>query len=395
MSLPIEIAFGTETWHLELPAEKRVTAHRAGCVASTASAAEQVRAALEKPFDFEPLRRALTPDDHVVVVVDESLPALAEIVTAVLQHLGTAGVTPEAVTLLTPPKSVGGNWLDDLPDEFADVRTEVHDPADRKKLAYLATSKGGRRLYLNRTLVEAEFTVVVSGRRYDPHHGYAGGESLLFPTLSDDETRTAFQGDAAKESRGEPAEAAYLLGTPFFVQIIEDGDRVLDVVAGLPTSTAEGIRRQDEFWGVRIDEKPDTVITFVDGRATFAEMALAVHHASRAVARGGKVAVLAPPVDLVGEGLTLLRHCVDPREALKFVSQAKPADATACRQWATAASRAKLYVANVADDTAEELFSTRVGNERELQRLVETSERVLILPNGHRSRVELSSESPE
>ncbi len=392
MSSPIEIAFGVETWHLNLPKDKRVPTVRANRAASTASAGDQVRDALEKPFDFEPLRRALTPDDRVVVVVDESLPALAEIVTAVLQHLGTAGVTPEVITLLMPPKSVGGNWLDNLPDEFADVRTEVHDPADPKKIAYLATSTGGRRLYLNRTLVESEFTVVVSGRRYDAQHGYAGGESLLFPTLSDTETRTAFRGVAAKESRGEPAEVAYLLGTPFFVQIIEDGERVLDVVAGLPGSTAEGILRQDEFWGVRIDEQPDTIVTTVGGGATFAELALAVRHASRVVSPGGKIAVLAPPVDLTGEGLNLLRHCEDPREAIKFVTQAKPADARACRHWANAASRAKLYLANVPDGTAEELFATRIGNERELQRLLETSDRVLILPNGHRSRVELTSE---
>src|SRR5262245_459980 len=35
-----------------------------------------VRDALEHPVGFEPLRRALTPDDHVAVVVDDKLPYL-------------------------------------------------------------------------------------------------------------------------------------------------------------------------------------------------------------------------------------------------------------------------------------------------------------------------------
>lgn len=375
----IEIPFGNETWRLDLPAAKRVELAPPGRAASALTPGEQVRDALEQPFDFEPLRRALTPDDHVVVVVDESLPAVAEMVTAVLQHLGTAHVSPESVTLLSPPNSRGG-WIDDLPDEYADVHTEVHDPADRKKLAYLATTKGERRVYLNRTLVEAEFVVVLSGRRFDAAAGHGGAEAMIFPALSDEETR------AASHTLAESAEVAWLLGTPFFVQVIDDGARVLDVVAGLPGSTAEGARRQDEFWKRSVPAEPDAVVTTVTGdRVTFADVALAALHAAQAAPKGGRVVVLAPPVDLGGAGVAVLRQCDDPREALKQL----PADEAAFRRWATAAVRARLFLANVDDDTAEELFGTRVGNERELQRLLETADRVLVLPDGHRTRVEL------
>src|SRR5262249_32973091 len=111
-----------------------------------------VRQAMEAPFGFPPLRRALTPDDHVVVLVDEQLPRLAELGSVVLEHITSAGVDAANVTLLCPPSGSSHPWIDELPDEFGDVHVEDHDPKSRQKLAYLATTRAGRRLYLNRSL---------------------------------------------------------------------------------------------------------------------------------------------------------------------------------------------------------------------------------------------------
>ena len=43
-----------------------------------------VRAALDAPLHYPPLRRALTPDDHVAVLVDEDLPHLARLLVPLL-----------------------------------------------------------------------------------------------------------------------------------------------------------------------------------------------------------------------------------------------------------------------------------------------------------------------
>ena len=56
------------------------------------------------------------------------------------------GIEPAAVTVLTPPGS-SQEWIDELPDEFADVTAETHDPADKARLAYLASTKAGRRVW--------------------------------------------------------------------------------------------------------------------------------------------------------------------------------------------------------------------------------------------------------
>src|SRR5262245_11809311 len=202
MAESLELFVGLEPWTLTVPAERAVELRRAAFTTPTQSPAELAREALEHPYEFEAMRRALTPDDHVAIVLDPTLPELGPILAEVLTHLHSAGIPLEAVTVLTPPGSTDA-WLDEVPDEFADVRTEIHDPTDRQKLAYLATTGGGRRLYLNRTLVDADFVVVVSGRRYDPHTGYEGAEASVFPTFSDEETRNSLVGELSIKAPGE------------------------------------------------------------------------------------------------------------------------------------------------------------------------------------------------
>src|SRR5437899_2133540 len=119
----------------------------AAALTSLPDPAAAVRAALDAPVGFPALRRALTPDDHVAVVVDDGLPRLMDLLVPVLEHVTSAGVAAAAVTLLSPPTASPQPWLDALPEAFADVHVEVHDPADRRKLSYLATTKKGRRIY--------------------------------------------------------------------------------------------------------------------------------------------------------------------------------------------------------------------------------------------------------
>src|SRR5437868_7442156 len=101
-------------------ADANLVAPRLSAPASLADPAAALRAALEAPFDFPPLRQALTPDDRVAVVVDEDLPDLAGLLTPLLRHLDASGVGPGSVTLLCPPSASRQPWLDDLPDEFGD-----------------------------------------------------------------------------------------------------------------------------------------------------------------------------------------------------------------------------------------------------------------------------------
>src|SRR5271163_4373519 len=139
----VGLDWGRQHLDVDVADQNVVAVQRAAPAPALTDAAAAVRNALEEPFEFPPLRRALTPDDQVVILVDEHVPELARLLMPILEHVRAAGVAAEAITLLCVPPSSGQPWLEDISDEFQDMRVEVHQPGDRRKLAYLATTKHG------------------------------------------------------------------------------------------------------------------------------------------------------------------------------------------------------------------------------------------------------------
>lgn len=400
MQVPVD--WGREHSTFDLRPEQIVTVHRHAQAPPIADLAAAVREAVEQPLGFPPLRRALTPDDHVAVVVDESLVALPRLLPPILENLQQAGIQMDRVTLVCAPPSSGQPWLEALPDEFQDVHVEVHQPDDRKKLAYLATMRHGRRLYLNRTVVDADQTVVVTRRGYDCIMGYAGAAGALFPTLSDEATRHELRGQLSLAAPGgepwkhqrEAAEAAWLLGVPFLVQVIEGArGEILHVLGGPIESSAEGDRLLDERWRVEIDEPADVVVASISGdpaRHTFADFARAFAGAARVVEPGGAIVLLTDAEFALGPAAALMRQQEDPGRALKLMLKESPEDVEAGFQWASAAAHAKLYLlSRLAIDVAEELFTTPLENVAQAQKLLQG--RCLFLPDAHRTMAAVKS----
>ena len=190
---PLSLIVGRDTWTIQVDPDRLIVASRRvpldGPIADPHRA---VKEALDHPSGVGfPLRKAFTPEDRVAVVIDEGLPCLGQLVTGVLEYLTVLGIAPDAVTLIAPTGESRREWIDELPDELADVRTEVHNAADRNRLSYLATTKKGRRIYLNRTLVDADQSIILTRRGYDALEGYSGGEAALYPALADQEIRRA------------------------------------------------------------------------------------------------------------------------------------------------------------------------------------------------------------
>lgn len=401
MSIRIDLPVGTATWALTVRPDALVGPAPSPPIPE-ADPRELVRAALEAPLGLNaPLRRALTPDDRVALVLDPHLPRLADLLAAVFEHLASAGVQAESVTMVTPPGSSDA-WLVELPDEYADAKLEVHDPADRNKLAYLATTKAGRRVYLNRTVVDADFTISLSARGYDPTLGYAGGEAAIFPALSDAETRAdltgTFSPDApgAKPSpaRAEAAEVIWLLGTPLLVQVIPGPeDAIAEVVAGLPEAAAEGVKRHDARWRVKLAERPDLVVAAVagdPGRADFGTLAAALAAAARVVKQDGRIALLSAAAPALPEAADLLRRTEDPLAVAKALLKQPAEGSSAALLWAFAVRRASLFVAaGWPSDTTEELFATPLASAAEVQRLIDAAGKVLVLPDADKTMAEV------
>jgi nickel-dependent lactate racemase len=383
----IGIRYGREQLDLEVPEERLVGVRRAAPAPALADPAAAVRASLEAPHGFPALRRALTPDDHVAVVVEEHLPHFVELLTAVLEHVTGAGVAPSAITLVCPATSPGQPWLEALPESYQEVRVEVHDPTDRRRLSYLATTKQGRRIYLNRTVVDADQVVVLSGRSHDPLQGYGGAEAALYPALSDEATIQDTGGVPSARGK-EAAEVAWLLGAPFLVQAIEGaGEDIAHVVSGLADTSAEGQRLLDARWRVTVDRPADTVVASLSGdpgRQDFADLARALACAARLVRPGGRIVLLTQAAPMLGPGAAILRQVDDPGRALEALRRQKPPDLTAALLWASAAQQAHVYLLSGLDpEAAEELFTTPLDNAGQVQRLVGEGS-CLVLEDAHK-----------
>lgn len=358
-----------------------------------------VVSALDRPLRFEAFRRALTPDDRIALVVDESLPHLPELIVGVLEYLAGAGIPPSAVTAISPAGSAQ-EWVNDLPDTMSDLQTEVHQPGDRNKLSYLAAMKDGRRIYLNRTLVDADQTIVLSGRGYDPLLGRSGGAGAVYPALADTDTARGLvprlspqtAPDGPWPTQAEAAEVAWLLGSPFFIQVIEGaGDEIAGVIAGLADTTADGSDQQDARWKAHAGELADTVVVTLSGdpaRHDFAALARAAACGARAAKQDGTVIVLSEADPELGGATDVLRRCDEPPEAVKALFREKPAGAAAAVQWSWAAGRAKLFLASeIRPTTVEELFATPLTGPKDVQRLLDAPGKVLIVPDAHKAWV--------
>ena len=393
--MKVSIGYGLEHADYEVPTESVIAGRRQPSAPPIADLGRAIRDALETPIGFPALRKALTPDDHVVIVADEHLPHQEEMLSAIVKYLIEARIQPAAIAILYPSTPESRETVE-LPSH-PEIRVEVHDPTNRKKLSYLATTRRGRRLYLNRTAVDADQLIVLSGRSYDPLLGYSGAVGALFPTLSDAETKLQMNGELsndvpAKEpwpARREAEEVAWLLGAPFMIQVIEgSGDEILHVLGGLADTGVDGERLLDARWRVSVDRRADVVVAGVSGdpvRHTITDLAHALVSAARVVKPRGRIILLSQAQPKLGPGMQLLRSADEPGNALKNLRREKPSDIAPAFQWASAAEHATIsMLSGLEPEVAEELFTTPLTEPGQVIPLLQGAD-VLFLDDAHKS----------
>lgn len=373
--------FGT----IEVADDRLIAGRRAAVAPDLPDLRAAVRQALEQPRNFPPLRRALTPDDRVAIIVDEQLPQLGVCLGEILTYLSESGIDPSAVTLVSPRGSKQG-WIDDLPDSLHAARTEVHDPSNRRSLCYLASTRGGRRIYLNRTVVEADVSIVLTGCRYDPSCGIHSATTTLYPALSDDMT----QADGGSRSVAEAAEVAWLLGVPFLVQVIEgNGEQAAHVVGGTIETAEESAQLLQARWRVCYDRPAEVVVATMTGdprRHDLAAVARAAQNAAAVCEAGGKVILLTQSEPEFGPLLDVSRQAENAAAAVRQLQQRRPEGHEAALHWLEAVRHASVYFLSRLDENlVEDVFATPLTHAGQAQRLVSAARSCLILDDAHKA----------
>jgi nickel-dependent lactate racemase len=395
--MPIAVEYGRRRLELEIDPGRLIGSYHGPD--PLADPVEAVRRALEAPTGYPPLRQALTPDDHVAVVIDARYPHLGELLVPLLDHLISASVVPEAISLVCAEHEQLLDWLDELPERLEDVHVEEHDPKDRHQLAYLATTKAGRRLYLNRTLVDADCIVALTERRYDLVMGYAGAEAAFFPRLSDEATREELGKEFHAEeptkkpfpAHAEAIEVAWLLGQPFYVQLLAGrGDGLAQVMTGAAEAARSAEHWLDEHWKAHLPRRADLVLVALSGdpaRHTFADLASAAASASRVVQTGGRIVLLCEATPHLGPDVQMLLRADDPQTAAKELLRAGSVHRGPALQWASAVAHARVsLLSGLPGQTVEDLFATPLDDEAQARRLVSAGGEIAILHDGQRMR---------
>ena len=402
----VAVGFRDGTLELDVP-EDRLVAEWSG-PPGVAEAEEDARGlalrALEDPRQFPPLRRAVVPGDRVAVAFEPEVPCAREVLGAVVRVLRESGVEPDAIALVAASGDRGelAGLVPEVPPPV------VHDPGDRDGLAYLATTADGRRVYLNRLLTDADVTIPVGRLGYDPALGYRGPWSVIFPGLSDEETRRAFRArttgerpdrDRPRPTLGESAEVSWLLGSQFHVGVVPGVSGAVEVVAGLDSAVRdEGAAAVDRAWGFRAETRAEVVVAGIGrpGTATRIEdLAEGLATATRLVRRGGRIVALSRAGGPLGPALRRLIGAGDPRAGVAGLrGHESDPDYPAAIQIARALAWADVYLlSDLPRDEVEDLSMVPLDRPEEGRRVVAAAGSCLVVGRAELTRADVADEA--
>jgi len=403
--MQVSVEYQDERLEFEVPEQHFVASWRGPAGSRPSDQLSMIRAGLENPRNFPPLRQAVVPGDRVVVAWDPTIGEAAPVLEALAQVFEEAGVEDGGLTVLSPAS--GRETLERvLPPgvEFA-----VHDPNDRAQLAYLATTKQGRRVYLNRLLTDADLVVPVGRLGFDSLMGYRGPWSALYPFLSDRDTlrahRDLLRDEPAESSRGAAApllaesfEVSWLLGTQFHLGLVAGSSGLFEVVAGQDSTVRDlGIATLEQNWLFVADSRAELVVVGI-GRpgvvTTIEDLAKGLATATRLVQHGGKIVVLSRAVGEIGPALKQLIDADDPKKAAAALrGHEGDDDFVAARRLAHALSRADVFLlSGLSQRVVEDLSVIAIEHPDQARRIVAHSGSCLFVNHAELTRAIVRSD---
>ncbi len=388
----VSVHYGAESAELEVSPDRLVAIEANSPASPIADVGAAVARAIESPLAFPPLRRAVVPGDHVAIVLDAGTPRPMDVLGPIIECLVDCQVQPRDICIVeasfdSTPRGI-------LPEGLPPgIRLVHHEPTDRKKLSYLATTKLGTRVYLNRELVDADMAVLVGPVAYHPILGHRGTSSAIFPGLADETAREAFRGRingpcgaaSQRAARDEADEVAWLLGVQFAVQgVVGRGGSVAAIMAGhWPDVQRAAERVLASHWTCRAARRADLVIAVVStppDHQTWEQLGSALAAATRLVRGGGRVVVLSAASSEPGPTLLAAAQFQDATKVVDYLRKHPQADCISTWQLARANQHARVcLLSRHANDLVEDLGLTPIASMAEVQRLVDQAPSCLVL----------------
>ncbi len=360
------------------------------------SVADATDRALADPLDFPPLAHAALPGDKVAIALAHGVPQAAKIVARAAEILVSSGVRAHDITIvqtLEDHQSGAPSPLNELSGATREtINLELHDPACRDALSYLAASTNAKPIYVNRSIHDADFVIAIGCLRLEDSLGYHGIGSSLFPTFSD--TSNVARYNTAKASlaprrdrlRKEAEEVVWLLGARFTIQVVPGaGTDVLHVLAGdMDAVLGTGAPLCTEAWSYRVPHKADLVVATIEGNAmqqTWDNVARALAAASLVEDANGDILLCTELASGLGPALQRIVGADDPDEALNEIDRCCPRDAVVAGQLVHALKRGKVYLVSQLDDELVEDLGISPVDREHIGRIVTRYDSCIVLGN--------------
>jgi nickel-dependent lactate racemase len=399
----VDVTFANESVEFDVDDERLVGAWHGPAAVEETSVAKLVLDALDEPLDYPALWQAVVPGDRITIAIDAaripSTPIILETVYGVLQG---AGVERESIRVLIT------DWRTHAASASAALEMGAirHDPGARKEIGYLATTSKGRRVYLNRDILDADFVLPIGSLGCEASVGYRGPWSVLFPGMSDAETQHAYAG-MTPHTNGAPAdrpalvesvEVSWLLGSQFQVGVLAGATGLAAVLAGRDVKVREeAMRLIDQSWAFRADRRADVVVAGVGsgGReAGIGEIVDALDTARSVVRQGGKIVVLSQARGPLGEAVQRLVGLEDPRHAQTALrGLEREEDYATAKRLAKTLAWADVYLLSELDPSdVEGLSMIALAKPSEARRLATAASSSIYLSQAEQIRASVADE---
>ncbi|QDU91379.1 hypothetical protein Pla175_48010 [Pirellulimonas nuda] len=364
--------------------------------------AQQVRAALEAPIGYPPLRQAVVPGDHVALALGPDIPALAEVVRGLLEALQACGCDGLTIDLLTlgaddAASAERGVEASGIGASGVTARVSQHNGDDDSGMAFAGMARDGSAVSFNRVLLDADVLIPVGCNGADEDgSAYAG----LYPAFADRATARRLAGTAPADVAAAQDEAGWLAGAAMVVRIVAAaGGGVAHALAGAPEEVAaRAAEISRATWRRTVGERSRLVLVTIggDGReATWGALARAVDAASAGLLPGGAVAVCADVTQPLGKSLGRLVDAEDLGDAARRAARDQSWDAQPAVTLAKAIGRGPVFLLSRRNpDEVESLGLAPIADPTELSRLATRMGDCLVIEDAHRVAIVADAAAP-
>lgn len=275
------------------------------------------------------------PGESVCLVVSDQTrkTSIDRVLPALLDILEGSGCSTDDISVLVatgihrPPTPAETHHI--LGPEVYHVlekRVFAHDADDDSQLVCVGQTRRGHSVRVNRRLVEADRLILLGAASYHYHAGFGGGRKALVPgsaardTIAHNHSLTLDPGHdrihpmvAPGVLDGNPVaeemlESARLCGPDLIVNTVLDPfHRLVGVFAGdLDLAHRKACRQVEEVCGADLPEAADLVIASAEEAPNWIQSHKALYNAHRAVRPNGRIVLLAPCRE--GLGNARFRH---------------------------------------------------------------------------------------